>query len=146
MRKRPKTRTEPSARQLRVGEEVRHALARIFERHELRDPALIDVTLTVTEVRMSPDLKHATVFVMPLAGTHAPETLAGLKRGAPYLRGLVAREVPLRFTPTLSFMLDMSFDHANRINEFLHRPEVQRDVSEAGHQVDDEGSEDDGGA
>jgi len=146
MRKRPKTRTEPSARQLRVGEEVRHALARIFERHELRDPALIDVTLTVTEVRMSPDLKHATVFVMPLAGAHAPESLAGLKRGAPYLRGLVAREVPLRFTPTLSFMLDMSFDHANRINEILHRPEVQRDVSEAGHQVDDEGSEDDGGA
>jgi len=146
MRKRPKTRTEPSARQLRVGEEVRHALARIFGRHELRDPALIDVTLTVTEVRMSPDLKHATVFVMPLAGTHAPETLAGLKRGAPYLRGLVAREVPLRFTPTLSFMLDMSFDHANRINEILHRPEVQRDVAEAGHRVDDEGSEDDGGA
>jgi len=146
MRKRSKTRTEPSARQLRVGEEVRHALARIFERHELRDPALIDATLTVTEVRMSPDLRHATVFVMPLAGAHAPETLAGLKRGAPYLRGLVAREVPLRFTPTLSFMLDMSFDHANRINEILHRPEVQRDVAEAGHQVDDEGSEDDGGA
>jgi len=146
MRKRPKTRTEPSARQLRVGEEVRHALARIFERHELRDPTLIDVTLTVTEVRMSPDLKHATVFVMPLAGAHAPECLAGLKRGAPYLRGLVAREVPLRFTPTLSFMLDMSFDHANRINEILHRPEVQRDVAEAGHQVDDEASEDDGGA
>ena len=146
MRKRSKTRTEPSARQLRVGEEVRHALARIFERHEMRDPALIDVTLTVTEVRMSPDLKHATVFVMPLAGAHAPETLAGLKRGAPYLRGLVAREVPLRFTPTLSFMLDMSFEHANRINEILHRPEVQRDVAEAGHQVDDEGSEDDGGA
>jgi len=146
MRKRPKTRTEPSARQLRVGEEVRHALARIFERHEMRDPALIEVTLTVTEVRMSPDLKHATVFVMPLAGAHAPETLAGLKRGAPYLRGLVAREVPLRFTPTLSFMLDMSFEHANRINEILHRPEVQRDVAEAGHQVDDEGSEDDGGA
>ena len=146
MRKRSKTRTEPSARQLRVGEEVRHALARIFERHEMRDPALVDATLTVTEVRMSPDLKHATVFVMPLAGAHAPETLAGLKRGAPYLRGLVAREVPLRFTPTLSFMLDMSFEHANRINEILHRPEVQRDVAEAGHQVDDEGSEDDGGA
>ena len=60
--------TEPSARQLRVGEEVRHGLARIFERHEMSDPALMDVTLTVTEVRMSPDLKHATAFVMPLAG------------------------------------------------------------------------------
>jgi ribosome-binding factor A len=146
MRKQPRSRTEPSARQLRVGEEVRHGLARIFERHELRDPALVDATLTVTEVRMSPDLKHATVFVMPLAGAHAPETLAGLKRGAPYLRGLVAREVPLRFTPTLSFMLDESFDHAHRINEILHRPEVQRDVTESRDRGPDESSEDDGGA
>jgi ribosome-binding factor A len=146
MRKHPRSRREPTARQLRVGEEVRHALARIFERHELNDPALVDVTLTVTEVRMSPDLKHATVFVMPLAGAHAPETLAGLKRGAPYLRGLVAREVLLRFTPTLSFMLDMSFDQANRINEILHRPEVQRDVTGAEHRTQEESSEDDGGA
>jgi ribosome-binding factor A len=146
MRKQPRSRTEPSARQLRVGEEVRHGLARIFERHELRDPALVDATLTVTEVRMSPDLKHATVFVMPLAGAHAPETLAGLKRGAPYLRGLVAREVPLRFTPTLAFMLDESFDHAHRINEILHRPEVQRDVTESRDRGPDESSEDDGGA
>jgi len=138
---------EPSARQLRVGEEVRHGLARIFERHELNDPALMDVTLTVTEVRMSPDLKHATVFVMPLAGAHAQETLAGLKRGAPYLRGLIAREVTLRFTPTLSFMLDMSFEHASRINEILHRPEVQRDVADPEHPAgDDESAEDDGGA
>jgi ribosome-binding factor A len=138
--------TEPSARQLRVGEEVRHGLARIFERHELSDPALMDVTITVTEVRMSPDLKHAMVFVMPLAGAGAPEALAGLKRGAPYLRGLIAREVPLRFTPTLSFMLDMSFEHASRINEILHRPEVQRDVVEAEHRTQDESTEDDGGA
>jgi len=145
MKKRPRSRTEPSARQLRVGEEVRHGLARIFERHELSDPALVDVTLTVTEVRMSPDLKHATAFVMPLAGAHASETLAGLKRGAPYLRGLIAREVPLRFTPTLSFMLDNSFDHANRINEILHRPEVRRDVAEAEHRTKDESSEDEGG-
>jgi ribosome-binding factor A len=146
MRKHPRSRRAPTARQLRVGEEVRHALARIFERHELNDPALVDATLTVTEVRMSPDLKHATVFVMPLAGAHAPETLAGLKRGAPYLRGLVAREVLLRFTPTLSFMLDMSFDQANRINEILHRPEVQRDVTGAEHRTQEESSEDDGGA
>jgi ribosome-binding factor A len=129
-----------------VGEEVRHGLARIFERRELRDPALMDVTLTVTEARMSPDLKHATVFVMPLAGAHAAEVLAGLKRGAPYLRGLIAREVPLRFTPTLSFMLDQSFEHANRINEILHRPEVQRDLDEAERLARDETAEDDGGA
>jgi ribosome-binding factor A len=146
MKRHSRPRTEPTARQLRVGEEVRHGLARIFERHELRDSALVDASLTVTEVRMSPDLRHATVFVMPLAGAHAPEVLAGLKRVAPYLRGLVAREVPLRFTPTLAFMLDMSFDHANRINEILHRPEVQRDVSELEQTSKEESSEDEGGA
>ncbi|HLJ19196.1 MAG TPA: 30S ribosome-binding factor RbfA [Stellaceae bacterium] len=151
-KRQPRSRTaEPSPRQLRVGEEVRHGLARIFERQEMNDPALVDVTLTVTEVRMSPDLKHATVFVMPLAGAHAPEVLAGLKRGAAYLRGLIAREVPLRFTPTLSFTLDMSFEQANRINEILHRPEVRRDVAEAEHRTrddssQDDGTEDDGGA
>ena len=144
MRKHPKSSGEPTSRQLRVGEELRHGLARIFGRHELSDPALVDVTLTVTEVRMSPDLKHATVFVMPLAGAHAPETLAGLKRGAPYLRGLIAREVPLRFTPTLSFMLDGSFDRANRINEILHRPEIQRDVAESRQRAKAESTEDDG--
>jgi len=130
-RKERSLRGEPSPRQLRVGEEVRHALARIFARGELNDPALAGVTLTVTEVRMSPDLKHAGVFVMPLAGAHAPEVLAGLKRGASFLRGLLAHEVTLRFLPTLAFRLDTSFDHANRINELLHRPEVQRDVDAA---------------
>ena len=146
MSKQPRSRGEPTACQLRVGEELRHGLARIFERHELSDPALVDATLTVTEVRVSPDLKHATVFVMPLAGAHVPETLAGLKRGAPYLRGLIAREVPLRFTPTLSFMLDGSFDHANRINEILHRPEVRRDVAESRHRAQQASAEDDSGA
>ena len=147
MKRRVRSRsTEPSARQLRVGEEVRHGLARIFERHEMSDPALIDVTLTVTEVRMSPDLKHATVFVMPLAGARAQETLAGLKRGATFLRGLIAREVPLRFTPSLSFVLDASFEHASRINEILHRPEVQRDVAQPAERARDDSAEDDGGA
>jgi len=147
VKRQPRLRSaEPSPRQLRVGEEVRHGLARIFERSELSDPALMDVTITVTEVRMSPDLKHATAFVMPLAGTHAPEVLAGLKRSAPYLRGLIAREVPLRFTPTLSFTLDMSFEHASRINEILHRPEVRRDVAEAEQRAEDDGAEDESGA
>jgi ribosome-binding factor A len=132
MKRHDQSRGEPTPRQLRVGEELRHGLARIFERGELRDPALADVAVTVTEVRMSPDLKHAVVFVMPLGGSHVPEVLAGLKRGATFLRGLVAREVPLRFTPTLAFAADTSFDHANRINEILHRPEVQRDVREIG--------------
>ena len=126
MKRHDHPRGEPSARQLRVGEEVRHGLARILARGELRDPALAEATITVTEARMSPDLKHATVFVMPLAGAHAPEVLAGLKRSAPFLRGQLAREVELRFSPTLAFLLDTSFEHANRISELLHRPEVKR--------------------
>jgi ribosome-binding factor A len=146
MKKHSRPRGEPTARQLRVGEEVRHGLARIFERGELNDPALAGVTLTVTEVRMSPDLKHAIVFVMPLAGAHAAEALAGLKRGAPYLRGLLAHEVMLRFAPTLAFTLDTSFDHATRIAELLHRPEVQRDVLSGPDGSDDETPGDNGGA
>ncbi len=130
MKKRERPRGEPTPRQLRVGEELRHGLARIFERRELRDPALAEVAVTVTEVRMSPDLKHALVFVMPLGGSRAAEVLAGLKRGAAFLRGLLAREIALRFLPSLAFTLDTSFDHANRINEILHRPEVRRDVQD----------------
>ena len=119
---------EPSQRQLRVGEELRHALARILQQGELRDPALQDAAVTVTEVRVSPDLRNATAYVMPLAGRHASEVIEALTRGAGYLRGQVAREVPLRFSPVLAFALDTSFDHASRINELLHRPEVERDL------------------
>lgn len=117
-----------SQRQLRVGEEMRHALAEIFRRGNLRDPALRDVNLTVTEVRVAADLKHATVFVMPLAGRDAAETLAGLKRGAAFLRMAVAHAVRLRAAPALVFELDQSFDHASRIEALLHRPEVARDL------------------
>ncbi|HMK67684.1 MAG TPA: 30S ribosome-binding factor RbfA [Stellaceae bacterium] len=131
MKRHDHPRGEPTARQLRVGEEVRHGLARILSRGDLHDPALAEVTITVTEARMSPDLKHAIVFVMPLAGAHAPEVLSGLKRSATFLRGVLAREVTLRFSPTLSFVLDTSFEHANRISELLHRPEVKRDVAQA---------------
>ena len=128
MSRRERNRSEPGQRQLRVGEELRHALSRILARRELRDPALQDVTVTVTEVRMSPDLRNATAFVMPLAGAHAADVITGLRRGAAFLRGQIAREVPLRYTPGLAFELDTSFDHANRINEILHRPEVERDL------------------
>ena len=119
----------PSQRQLRVGEELRHALARILTRGELRDPALQGVTVTVTEVQMSPDLRNATAYVMPLAGREADTVIEGLMRSAGYLRSQLAREVPLRFAPALAFALDTSFDHASRINELLHRPEVERDLS-----------------
>jgi ribosome-binding factor A len=128
---------EPSQRQLRVGEELRHALARILQRGELRDPALQGAAVTVTEVRVTPDLKNATAYIMPLAGREADAVIEGLGRGAGFLRGQLAREVPLRFTPGLAFALDTSFDHASRINELLHRPEVERDLT-----TDDDGQDD----
>ena len=117
-----------SQRQLRIGEELRHALARILRDGECRDPVLENASITVTEVRISPDLRNATAFVMPLAGTRATEVVASLERSATFLKGLVAREVPLRNTPNLVFALDDSFDQAARISTLLTRPEVARDL------------------
>ena len=122
----------PSQRQLRVGEEMRHALARIFERGELHDPALHEAPLTVTEVRVAPDLKRATAYVMPLAGRNAAEIMAGLKRGAGHLRRLVAQEVKLRVAPQIFFALDQSFDEASRIEALLRREDVVRDLGPDG--------------
>jgi ribosome-binding factor A len=107
---------------------MRHALARIFERGEMHDPALHEAPLTVTEVRVSPDLKRATAYVMPLAGRNAAEIMAGLKRGAGHLRRLVAQEVKLRVAPQISFALDQSFDEASRIEGLLRREDVARDL------------------
>ena len=121
-----------SQRQLRVGEEMRHALAEILQRGVLRDPALQDLTITVTEVRVAPDLKHATALVMPLGGQHAAEAIAGLRRGAAYLRMEVARAMKLRVAPTVAFELDASFDHASRVEALLLRPEVARDLEQDG--------------
>jgi ribosome-binding factor A len=117
-----------SQRQLRVGEEMRHALAEIFRRGALRDPALRDVNLTVTEVRMAPDLKHATAFVTPLGGGDAAAALEGLRRGTGFLRSALARAVRLRVAPSLDFELDDSFDRVGRIEALLRRPEVARDL------------------
>ena len=122
---------QPTQRQLRVGEEMRHILARIFERGELRDPALHDVALTITEVRVSPDLKRATAYVMPLGGGHTDKVMEGLKRGAPHLRQRVAQEVQLRVAPQITFALDESFDEASRIEALLRRDEVARDLKAA---------------
>jgi ribosome-binding factor A len=119
---------QASQRRLRVGEEVRHALAKILQQRECHDPALESASITVTEVSMSPDLRNATAFVMPLAGTNATEVMAGLKRSAVFLKRLVAREVRVRNTPDLTFVLDHSFDRADRISALLGRPEVARDL------------------
>jgi ribosome-binding factor A len=123
----------PSQRQLRVGEELRHALAAVFERGELRDPALA-VPITVTEVRMSPDLRQALVFVMPLGGLGGDEVIAALIRARGFLRKRIAATVKLRSAPNLTFRIDVSFDRAGHINELLHSPGVARDL--LGGQVD----------
>jgi ribosome-binding factor A len=119
---------QASQRQLRVGEELRHALAKILREGKSRDPALENASIIVTEVRMSPDLRNATAFVMPLAGTNTVEVVAALKRCAVFLKGVLAREVKLRNTPNLTFALDESFDQADRISALLTRPEVARDL------------------
>ena len=125
-----------SQRQLRVGEELRHALAQLLRPGELRDPALREANITVTEVRVSPDLKNATAFVMPLAGANSDEVMAGLKRSAPFLRNRVAHLVELRQAPGLAFAIDSAFDNAARIEALLRQPEVARDL-EANPEPDD---------
>ena len=122
------TRHQHSERRLRVGEELRHALARILREGVLRDPAFDHASITVSEVRLSPDLRNATAFVMPLGGARAPEIMAGLARSTPFVKGLLARTVTLRRMPNLSFELDRSFDEAARISAILARPEVERDL------------------
>jgi ribosome-binding factor A len=118
-----------SQRQLRVGEELRHVLTEVLREAHFRDPNLADVSVTVTEVRVSPDLKNATAFVMPLAGRDDAKILAGLTRAQAYIRGEVAHRMShLRFTPTLSFKRDQSFDEAARIGAALANPVVQADL------------------
>ncbi len=119
----------PSQRQLRVGEELRHVLAAALERGDVHDPALAGRAVTVTEVRVSPDLRNATVFVMPLGGGDEGPVMQALARARPFLRRVVARQVQLRYTPDLRFEVDRSFDTADRIERLLQRPEVRRDVA-----------------
>ena len=119
---------EPSQRQLRVGEELRHALAQMLRPGEMRDPALHDAQITVTEVQLSPDLGNATAFVMPLGGGNAADILAALRRSAPFLKGRIARAVRLRRVPNLSFALDNAFDNAAHIAALLHSETVERDL------------------
>ena len=118
----------PSQRQLRVGEQVRHVLADVLERGHIRDEDVASTPVTVTEVRVSPDLKNATVFVVPLGGGDPTRLLAGLDRVKTYLRREVAHSLALRYAPNLSFTPDTSFDEAAAIDTLLHRPEVARDL------------------
>ncbi len=127
----PKKKTAPkgpSQRQLRVAEEVRHVLSGIFVRGEFRDPDLADVLITVTEVRMSPDLKHATAFVTRLGRTDIEAKLPALRRAAPFFRAQLAHEMRLRVAPDVSFQPDTALEYAMHINQLLRAPEVAKDL------------------
>lgn len=118
----------PSQRQLRAAELVRHALVEIVAREDLRDPDLRGVSITIGEVRASPDLKHMTAFVSSL-GSGDPQVIAnGLTRCSGFLRGRLAKAIDLRFTPDLHFQPDVSFDEARHIDDLLASPEVARDL------------------
>jgi len=121
-------RVGPTQRQLRVAEEIRHALAGLFERRDFRDPELAGAHITVTEVRMSPDLKHAMAFVARLGRSDVDALLPALKRAAPFLRGQVAHALRLKFAPDLSFQPDHALEYATKIEQLLHAPEVARDL------------------
>ena len=118
----------PSQRQLRVGEEMRHALTEILREGHARDPGLQGVNVTVTEVRVSPDLKNATAYVMTLGGERAHEAAAALNHAAPYFRAQLAHRMQLRYAPKVAFALDTSFGYAERIEDLLRAPEVRRDI------------------
>lgn len=134
----------PSQRQLRVGEELRHALVRILSRGDLRDPQLEGAQITVTEVSVSPDLRNATAYVVPFGGGHADSLVAALNRAAGYFRGQLAQDVKLRHAPGISFEIDRSFENASRVDQLLHDPRVVRDL--AGHGAKRRGGDDDDSA
>ena len=118
----------PSQRQLKVGELIRHALAEIFQRGEIVDDVLGRHSLTVPEVRMTPDLKLATIYVLPLGGGEADEAVAHLDKHKRYLRGLLAKKVEMKFIPELRFRVDTTFEDSSRIDALLASPKVARDL------------------
>ena len=119
----------PSQRQLRVGEALRHALADVLRDNEIRDPDLEGVSVTVTQVRPSPDMRHATVFCEPLGGKNAKAIVAALNRHKGFLRGEMGHRITMKFTPELRFVEDESFAEAQKIEQILKSPEVQRDLN-----------------
>ena len=132
----------PSQRQLRAGELIRHALVEVLREEELQDEAMHGVSVTVTEVRLSPDLRHASVFVEPLGGGQAREVVAALNRHAKFLRGRLGQGIDMKFTPELKFLHDQSFDEAERMAKLFDDPRVREDLAKR----DDEDPEDGHGA
>jgi ribosome-binding factor A len=120
--------TGPTQRQLRAGELVRHALVEILREETLTDPALEGVSVTVTEARVSPDLRHAHVFVEPLGGANATEVVAGLNRVSKFLRGRLGHLIDMKFTPDLKFVHDNTFNNAAYIDRLFDDPRVKADL------------------
>jgi len=118
----------PSQRQLRVGEMLRHALAELLTRREIHDDVLTNSVITVAEVRMSPDLKLATAYVMPLGGGDVAQVIEALDRNKRYIRTSIAKAVKLKYAADLRFRADERFDEALHIDSLLNSPEVRRDI------------------
>jgi ribosome-binding factor A len=120
---------EPSQRMLRVGELIRHASAQLLARGEINDPVLEKHVVTVSRVKMSPDLKLATIYVMPLGGADEPGVLEALERHKKFLRGELGHKVNLKFAPEVRFRIDDSFDNVSRIDALLNSDRVRRDLA-----------------
>ena len=127
----------PSQRQLRVGEALRHALAEVLTRNDIRDPELEGVSVTITQVKPSPDMRYATVYCEPLGGENAQVVIAALNRHKGFLRGEMGHRLTMKFTPELRFVEDESFAEAQKIETILNSPQVQRDLT-ASHDEEEE--------
>ena len=123
-----KSLNNPTQRQLRVGELIRHELADMLTRGDIHDPVIQAHLITVPEVRMSPDLRLATIYVMPLGGRDVEKVIEALDRNKRYVRGEIGRRVNLKFAPEIRFRVDERFDEAERIEKLLRTPAVQRDL------------------
>jgi len=117
-----------SQRQLRVGEVLRHELAQLFLHDEIREPALKGVIITVSEVSVSPDLRKARAYIMPLGGKNQQLVVEALNRSQKFLRGELSRKLSLKYSPEIEFVIDRSFDYSQRIDQVLNAPEVARDI------------------
>jgi ribosome-binding factor A len=133
----------PSQRALRAGELVRHAVAEILSRGDVHDPVIETHLITVPEVKMSPDLRQATIYIMPLGGHDEKEVLAALERNKRYLRGEIAHRINMKFAPDIRFRIDDRFDEADRIDRLLRSPQVQRDLDAKNDDATDETRDED---
>jgi len=129
---------EPSQRMLRVAELIRHAMAELLSRGEINDPDLEGLVVTVPSVKMSPDLKLASIFVMPMGGRGRDTIVTTLERHKKYLRGEIAQRVNLKFAPEIRFRVDESFENADRIDALLHSPKVAQDLAASSEQEEHE--------